>query len=247
MNMLRKHPLLVVDLLGAGLMIAYVSLFLSLTVLRSDDTAEVLDAWAGKAAAEPGLSLRWAEEPAKGKSNALNLALSMLQGDAAAFIDDDHRVDADFLVNTERGLREHPQINILCGRILPDWDGREPKWIHETGPYRLYPPPVPMFDAGDDPRDLTGDVEHATAADQHAVGVAARRRPTLGVDDREPFTHFRSAPPSMTMVCPGSSCFRMVESSRTPWICFSSIAVMMSIFFSPACSAAEPGITPSSR
>ena len=40
MHMLRKHPLLVVNLVGTGLMLVYVSLFMSLTVLRSDDTAD---------------------------------------------------------------------------------------------------------------------------------------------------------------------------------------------------------------
>lgn len=123
----------------------------------SDDTPSILASWERKASEEPGLFLRWTEEPAKGKSNALNRAIGMLRGDVAILIDDDHRVDRDFLLNTERGLREHPQVNLLCGRILPDWDGSEPEWIHEGGPYRLYPFPVPMFDAGDEQKDLTGE------------------------------------------------------------------------------------------
>lgn len=122
-----------------------------------DDTSKVLDALARENSATTEMLLRWAEEPARGKSNALNLALTMLDGDAAVFIDDDHRVDGDFLINIERGLRDHPQVNLLCGRIIPDWDGREPTWVHEEGPYRLYPPPVPVFDAGDEPKDLTDE------------------------------------------------------------------------------------------
>jgi glycosyltransferase involved in cell wall biosynthesis len=123
----------------------------------SDDTPAVLETWASKAAQEPGLRLRWAQEPARGKSNALNLALELLRGDAAVFIDDDHRVDRDFLAAIVRALDRYPGRNILCGRLLPDWDGSEPKWVHDEGPYRLYPPPVPLFDAGDDQRDLSGE------------------------------------------------------------------------------------------
>jgi glycosyltransferase involved in cell wall biosynthesis len=119
----------------------------------SDDTPRVL-ADAEAPLAVKGLRLRWAEEPVRGKSHALNLALTMLEGDAAAFIDDDHRVDPGFLVNIEKALRKHPTVNLLCGRILPDWDGREPAWVHDQGPYRLYPPPVPLFDAGDEERFL---------------------------------------------------------------------------------------------
>ena len=96
---------------------------------------------------QPGCPL--GHEPRRGKSNALNKALSLLDGDVAVFIDDDHRVDGRFLANIERNLRENPSINLFCGRILPDWDGREPGWVHDEGPYRLYPPPVPVFDAGD--------------------------------------------------------------------------------------------------
>jgi glycosyltransferase involved in cell wall biosynthesis len=121
-----------------------------------DDTLRVLDAAKGPLT-QAGLRLRWVEEPEKGKSHALNRALTMLTGDAVAFIDDDHRVDPDFLGNIARALREYADLNILCGRILPDWDGREPALVHDRGPYRIYPPPVPVFDAGDQSRLLDAE------------------------------------------------------------------------------------------
>jgi len=40
MNTFRKHPVLVVDLVGAALMLVYISLFLSVTVLRASDTTD---------------------------------------------------------------------------------------------------------------------------------------------------------------------------------------------------------------
>jgi len=119
----------------------------------ADDTPLVLEQ-SREGLAGAGIELRWATEPQRGKSHALNRALTMLEGDAAVFIDDDHRVHARFLAEIARGLADHPEVSLLCGRILPDWDGREPAWEHDTGPYRLYPPPVPMFDAGETARLL---------------------------------------------------------------------------------------------
>ncbi len=49
----------------------------------------------------------------------------------------------------------HPDTSIFCGRILPDWDGSEPQWVHDTGAYRIFPLPVPRYDAGDQSREIT--------------------------------------------------------------------------------------------
>ena len=32
---------------------------------------------------------------------------------------------------------------------MPDWDGTEPAWVHDDGPYRIRPYPVPKFDMGE--------------------------------------------------------------------------------------------------
>jgi hypothetical protein len=53
---------------------------------------------------------------------------------------------------------QHADADLFCGRILPDWDGSEPAWVHDTGPYRIYPLPVPRFELGDTPREVTPDV-----------------------------------------------------------------------------------------
>lgn len=112
----------------------------------SDDTAEFLTAYA----TNPGsrLPLRWIAEPTPGKSHALNRGIPAVRTDLVAFVDDDHRVDADYLVAIERASVEHPEADIFCGRILPDWTGAEPAWVHDEGPYRIYPLPVPRYDLG---------------------------------------------------------------------------------------------------
>lgn len=104
------------------------------------------------------LPLKWVAEPLPGKSNALNRAIPLLQSDLVAFVDDDHRVDPGYLENICQAAVEYPDAGLFCGRIIPDWDGSEPAWVHDNGPYRIYPLPVPRFDQGESPRLLTPDI-----------------------------------------------------------------------------------------
>jgi GT2 family glycosyltransferase len=123
----------------------------------SDDTHARLDAHQQQAGTPEALPLMWFAEPVPGKSNALNSALPRVRAELIAFVDDDHRVDAGYLEAVCRAAERHPEAALFCGRILPDWDGREPPWVHDRGPYRIYPLPVPRFDQGDEPFELTPD------------------------------------------------------------------------------------------
>ncbi len=105
-----------------------------------------------------GLPLRWMEESTPGKSYALNSAMPLLESDLVAFVDDDHRVDPNYIVSICAAAVNFPEFELFCGRILPDWDGSEPEWVHDAGPYRVYPLPVPRFDQGMMPRSLTPDI-----------------------------------------------------------------------------------------
>ncbi len=118
----------------------------------SDDTLECL---AKSYEENPyGLPLSWVEESTPGKSNALNRAIPLIGAELVAFVDDDHRVDPDYLVNVCLAAERYPDAGLFCGRILPDWDGSEPAWVHDKGAYRIYPLPVPRFDQGDNPKVL---------------------------------------------------------------------------------------------
>src|SRR5487761_2083256 len=119
----------------------------------SDDSEAVLRAY--EADADPRrLPLRWISEPLAGKSNALNRAVSMIADGVIGFVDDDHRLDPDYLVNLVAAIRRYPDASLFCGRIVPDWDGREPSWVHDAGRYRIYPLPVPHYDQGPDPKAI---------------------------------------------------------------------------------------------
>jgi glycosyltransferase involved in cell wall biosynthesis len=113
----------------------------------TDDTLLVLDKYTREGIGD--LLLSWVEEPQLGKSHALNTALQMIDTDFVAFVDDDHRVESGYFESIYHAFNAYPHAGLLCGRILPDWDGTEPAWVHDHGPYRIYPLPVPRFDLGD--------------------------------------------------------------------------------------------------
>jgi GT2 family glycosyltransferase len=123
----------------------------------SDGTVDLLRTRANHPVDEGRLPLRFIEEPRRGKSHALNLALAHLQAPLVAMVDDDHRVDTGYLKAIVAAAAAYPEAELFCGRILPDWDGREPAWVHDTGPYRIYPLPVPRFDQGNSPKVLRGE------------------------------------------------------------------------------------------
>lgn len=101
------------------------------------------------------LPLIWIEEPTPGKSNALNSAIPKLTADVIAMVDDDHRIDKYYLTAIAQALTQYPIADFFCGKILPDWDGSEPYWVHEQGKYRIYPLPVPRFDLGEKSINVT--------------------------------------------------------------------------------------------
>ena len=121
----------------------------------TDGTHAFLDRYvrdtSGSPAPSERLRVRWVAEPRAGKSHALNCAIPLLNSEYVAFVDDDHRVDIAYLESVCRAATAYPEADILCGRILPDWNGSEPPWVHDEGPYRIYPLPIPRYDLGDSP------------------------------------------------------------------------------------------------
>jgi len=117
-----------------------------------DATARVVRSWQDR---DMIPNLRLIEEPRLGKSHALNRGLSEASGDLLIFVDDDHRVAPDWLANVLAAAQAEPEIRCFCGRILPDWDGSEPPWVHDDDRYRIRPFPVPNFDLGPVPCDVT--------------------------------------------------------------------------------------------
>lgn len=123
----------------------------------NDGTVEWLETQIGRKQTHPAICLRFEEESVKGKSNALNTAVSLIKNPVVAFVDDDHRIDSDFFLNIVKAVQTYPDTGMFCGRIIPDWDGTEPDWVHDRGKYRIYPLPVPRYDQGDLPFNVPYD------------------------------------------------------------------------------------------
>lgn len=123
----------------------------------TDDTVSRIQAYQTRQAESGWLPLRLIEVPTPGKSHALNCAIPEIVSELTAFVDDDHRVDENYLVTIEQAAQAWPETGLYCGRILPDWDGSEPSWVHDDGPYRIYPLPVPRFDQGNVPETITAE------------------------------------------------------------------------------------------
>ncbi len=123
----------------------------------TDDTVSRMRIYQARQTEQDWLPLHLIEVPTPGKSHALNRAIPEIDTDLTAFVDDDHRVDENYLVAIEQAARAWPDAGLYCGRILPDWDGSEPPWVHDEGPYRIYPLPVPRYDQGSDPRTITAE------------------------------------------------------------------------------------------
>ena len=120
----------------------------------TDDTVDMLKAYASSAANGALLPLRWVVEEQPGKSHALNRGIGLLRSPVVAFVDDDHRLHPRYFLEICSALKSFPKASFYCGRIFPDWDGAEPKWVHDDGPYRIYPLPIPRFDYGDEPHEI---------------------------------------------------------------------------------------------
>ncbi len=123
----------------------------------NDNTLEALEKFNSQNQKD-GLPLTCSEQPIAGKSHALNNAIPMINSELLAFVDDDHRVDSSYLVNICAAAEKYSEAQLLCGRILPDWDGSEPDWTHNAGPYHIYPLPIPHFDQGNKSKNLTPDI-----------------------------------------------------------------------------------------
>ena len=107
----------------------------------TDQTRRVIEGFASRYPAR----FRYAFEPHPGKSHALNTAIRRTDADILAFMDDDVRVEPDWLHLLTRILDDQEYAG-AGGRILPEAGFTPPAWLETSGRYALAP--LAMFDLG---------------------------------------------------------------------------------------------------
>lgn len=92
----------------------------------TDDTQQVFYRFAEK---YPGVNFRYVKELNQGLSFALNRGIEEAKGEYICFIDDDEAVDRVYLKRLDSYLSLNPQIKYAASRIVPLYEGGEPKWM----------------------------------------------------------------------------------------------------------------------
>jgi GT2 family glycosyltransferase len=101
----------------------------------TDGTRELL-----QAAVERVPWLQYVHEPVRGPASGRNAGVSRARGRIIAFTDDDNRISSDWASQLVRALDDNPDIDVVAGRILPNWLAQAPEWLtqdHWVGPLAL--------------------------------------------------------------------------------------------------------------
>jgi len=89
-----------------------------------DNTREIIERLAGLDA-----RVRYVFEPQQGASYARNAGIREARAPLIAFIDDDVRAEPDWVANIVRAFSDHPEADVVGGRVLPVWPGTAPVWL----------------------------------------------------------------------------------------------------------------------
>lgn len=112
----------------------------------TDNSPSIVDAFSKDS---KNFSVKILFEPRLGKTYALNKGIKNASGAILALMDDDHIISKGYMHAVSKAVKENPSYNLYCGKIIPNWDGTEPKWVHDNSKYPVRPFPIPYFDLGD--------------------------------------------------------------------------------------------------
>lgn len=91
----------------------------------TDATPSIIRAYADT------LPIEYMAEPQLGKAVALNAGIERVSGDLVVFVDDDIKVDREFLSEWRRAADAHPEFAVLGGTIIPEFAVAPPTWLLE--------------------------------------------------------------------------------------------------------------------
>ena len=111
--------------------------------------------------------VRYVREPAQGLSYARNHGVATASADIVAFTDDDVRVEPTWIRSLVRAFAEHPDVDMIGGRVEPDWQAEPPSWLRQAGHA-----PLALVDYGAAPLRIEPDAPRCLIG----ANVAIRRR-----------------------------------------------------------------------
>jgi glycosyltransferase involved in cell wall biosynthesis len=88
--------------------------------------------------------VRYEFEAQQGLSHARNRGIAVSQAAIVAFTDDDVRVDATWVRSIVRAFDERLDVDMVGGRVQPEWEAPAPPWLSFTGTA-----PLALADYGD--------------------------------------------------------------------------------------------------
>ena len=98
-------------------------------IVDNNSTDDTADAVARFAEEHPTLQIRRVVEPKAGVSHARNRGLQEARTELIASIDDDERINPDFLEAYLRFFDTHPEANIAGGKIIAEYPSGRPAWM----------------------------------------------------------------------------------------------------------------------
>ena len=94
--------------------------------------------------------VRYLFEPQQGVSYGRNAGIREARAPLIAILDDDMRAEPDWVAAIVRAFREHPEADVVGGRVLPLWPAAPPVWLT-----REHWGPLGLVDHGDAPIIVT--------------------------------------------------------------------------------------------
>jgi glycosyltransferase involved in cell wall biosynthesis len=108
----------------------------------TDDTRSVIESYVARAAGR----MRYVFEGRQGLSYGRNAGIQAARAPIVAFTDDDVRVARDWVATLKALLDEHPEVDYVGGRVLPQWSGPPPAWLTDA-----HWSPLALVDYGAEP------------------------------------------------------------------------------------------------
>jgi len=111
-----------------------------------DGTRAVIESYVAKS---EGL-VQYVFEPRQGVSYGRNAGIARATAPIIAFFDDDVRVAPDWLRTLKRALDEHPDVDFVGGKVVPEWQSAPPAWLTDA-----HWSPLALVDYGPEPVHVT--------------------------------------------------------------------------------------------